>query len=60
MELKVIKQRCPQNHKCPSLSVCPVNALQQEGYNAPTVDHDKCIKCGKCSMFCPMKALILE
>jgi len=60
MELKVIKSRCPQNHKCPSLKVCPVDALKQDGYNAPTVDTEKCIKCGKCVRYCPMNALILE
>lgn len=60
MELKVIKSRCPQNHKCPALRVCPVNAISQEGYMAPAVDQESCIKCGKCSKFCPMGALVLE
>ena len=59
-KLKVIKERCPQNHKCPSVKICPVNALRQEEFNAPTVDHDKCIRCGKCVEFCPKKALVLE
>ena len=59
-KLNVIKEKCPQNHKCPSVKICPVNALIQEGFNAPTVDHDKCIKCGKCAIFCPKKALVLE
>lgn len=59
-KLNVIKEKCPQNHKCPSVKICPVNALRQEGFNAPTVDHDKCIKCGKCANFCPKKALVLE
>lgn len=59
-KLNVIKEKCPQNHKCPSVKICPVNALIQEGFNAPTVDHDKCIKCGKCANFCPKKALVLE
>lgn len=58
--LKVVKERCPQNHSCPAVNVCPVNALIQDGYDAPKVDYDKCIKCGKCVKFCPMKALILE
>lgn len=60
MELKIIKNRCPQNHRCPALRVCPVNALSQDGYSAPTVDLEKCISCGKCSSFCPMGALVLE
>jgi ferredoxin len=60
MSLKVIKERCPQNHKCPSVSICPVNALIQNGFSAPTVDYDKCIECGKCVNFCPKRALVLE
>lgn len=58
--LNVIVERCPQNHKCPSIKVCPVGALSQEGFNVHKVDHEKCIKCGKCSNFCPKKALVLE
>ncbi len=58
--LKVNVNRCPQNHPCPSVKVCPVGALSQRGYSAPDVDNDKCIKCGKCVKFCPMKALVLE
>lgn len=59
-KLNIIKERCPQNHKCPAVNVCPVKALSQEGFNAPVIDHDKCIKCGKCSAFCPKQALVLE
>lgn len=58
--LIVNKARCPQNHRCPSVSVCPVNALTQEGFAAPEVDMAKCIRCGKCVNFCPMKALVLK
>ncbi len=58
--LVVIKKNCPQNHKCPSVKICPVNALTQEGFNAPIVSQDKCIKCGKCVEFCPMNALVLK
>lgn len=57
--LKVKAQRCPQNHPCPSVRVCPVGALSQEGFAAPTVNQEKCIKCGKCVRYCPMKALVL-
>lgn len=58
--LLVDKNRCPQNHPCPAIKVCPVGALTQQGYSAPEVDMNKCIKCGKCVTFCPMGALILE
>ncbi len=60
MALSVNQNRCPQNHPCPSVRVCPVGALSQNGYAAPTVDKDKCIQCGKCVRFCPMRALVLE
>lgn len=58
--VKVITEKCPQNHKCPAVSVCPVGALSQKDFEAPTVDGEKCIGCGQCSDFCPMKALVLE
>jgi Fe-S-cluster-containing hydrogenase component 2 len=35
-------------------------ALSQVGFNAPVVDNDKCIRCGKCCKTCPMKALVLK
>lgn len=59
-KLKVIKERCPKNHKCPAVKVCPVSALSQKDYEAPKVDEIKCIRCGKCANFCPMNALVLE
>ncbi len=60
MELKVAKDRCPQNHACPSVRICPVGALSQEGFKAPVADRKLCIKCGKCVRFCPFRALRLE
>ncbi|MEG0944874.1 MAG: 4Fe-4S binding protein [Raoultibacter sp.] len=59
MLLKVFIERCPQNHACPSIDVCPADALHQEGFAAPTVDYDACIACGVCADFCPMMALEL-
>ena len=59
-KLRVIVENCPQNHACPSVKICPVGALSQEGFQSPTVDVEKCIKCGKCVAFCPKKALVLE
>lgn len=58
--LKVIKEKCPQDHRCPALRVCPVGALKQVGNDLPTVDNSLCIECGKCVRFCPMNALVLE
>ena len=58
-KLQVIIENCPQNHRCPAVKICPVKALSQNGFNAPKVDEDKCTKCGKCSNFCPKKALKL-
>ena len=46
--------RCPQNHRCPTLRVCPTGALQQEGFNAPFIDQELCIECGKCAFSCPV------
>ena len=57
--LVVLQENCPQNHPCPSVSICPVAALEQTGYDAPTVNLDTCIRCGKCTNFCPKKALVL-
>jgi Fe-S-cluster-containing hydrogenase component 2 len=59
-KLVVNQSRCPQNHPCPSVKVCPVGALSQSGFDAPVANQDKCIPCGKCVKFCPMKALTLE
>lgn len=58
-KLTIKVENCPQSHLCPSVKVCPVGALSQKGFEAPTIDHDKCIRCGKCSNFCPKKALVL-
>lgn len=57
MQITVDKNRCPQNHKCPAIKVCPVGAIKQEGFALPTIDKETCIKCGKCIKYCPMKAI---
>lgn len=59
-QLIVKEAKCPKNHACPSVRICPVNALSQNGFDAPTVDLSKCVKCGKCVHFCPKGALVLE
>ena len=60
MELVVKNIRCPKSHACPAVRICPVKALHQNNYDAPVVDKDTCIQCGKCVMICPKQALILE
>ncbi len=44
---------CPQNHPCPTIRVCPTNAVSQHGFGAPTVDPELCIDCCKCVLSCP-------
>ncbi|MEI6285921.1 MAG: 4Fe-4S binding protein [Bacillota bacterium] len=57
MMITVSSSRCPQNHKCPAIKVCPVGAIAQEGFSLPKIDQEKCINCKKCIQFCPMKAI---
>jgi len=57
MKPSVIKYRCPQNHPCPAVPVCPVAAISQQGFNAPEISHDSCIECGKCLKACPTGAI---
>lgn len=59
-KLVVVKQRCPKNHKCPSVGACPVGALSQKGFAAPVIDYKKCINCGKCTRYCFPKALQMQ
>lgn len=57
MALTISAQKCPQNHRCPLLSVCPVDAISQNGYGLPVIDKTKCIECGKCTRYCGMQAV---
>jgi Fe-S-cluster-containing hydrogenase component 2 len=52
--------KCPQNHPCPAIRVCPVQAISQKGVGLPVVDNEKCINCNKCISFCPMGAFEKE
>lgn len=61
IKLHVYEERCPKNHPCPAVRVCPTKALtQKDNHSAPVVDYSLCISCGKCSNFCPMHCLVLE
>jgi Fe-S-cluster-containing hydrogenase component 2 len=55
--ITVNKNRCPQNHKCPAIRVCPVNAISQKDFELPIVDNNICVECKKCIKFCPMGAI---
>ena len=59
-KLTINIEKCPQNHKCPAVKICPVGALSQKDFMAPVIDEEKCIRCGKCTNFCPKQALVLE
>lgn len=56
----VIEDLCPQNHACPAAKACPVHALEQEGFQAPKINYDVCIQCGKCIQICPKGALKIK
>lgn len=58
MALEISKSHCPQNHRCPMLSVCPVGAISQNGNGLPVIDEEKCTECGKCTRYCPMGAVM--
>lgn len=57
--ITIDKNRCPQNHKCPAIKVCPVNAISQTDFELPVIDITICIECKKCINFCPMRAIQL-
>jgi len=57
MKISVDKNRCPQNHPCPSIKVCKVGAIVQNGFNAPIIDYEKCVECEACVKYCPMGAI---
>lgn len=58
--IRIEADLCPQDHKCPAVSACPVGALKQKGLAAPTIDHDICISCGLCVSVCPTAAIRWE
>ena len=57
MQINVNDMVCPQNHPCPAVRVCPVGAIKQNHYKLPTIDEEKCIKCKKCVLYCPLGAI---
>jgi ferredoxin len=51
-------KKCPQNHPCPIIRICPAKAITQEGYNLPMIDTSKCTNCGLCITYCPTRAIV--
>lgn len=62
IKIKIDENRCPADHPCPSIRVCPTKAISQEKkfFGLPKIDQDKCIGCKKCVDFCPMEAIEIE
>lgn len=57
MKVVVNEKKCPHNHSCPSIKVCPKKAIiQKDSYSLPIIDEKLCILCGKCIKFCPKGA----
>lgn len=48
---------CPQDHPCPLVPACPVEAISQNGLGLPVIDQELCIGCGSCFASCPKKAV---
>jgi ferredoxin len=55
--IKIEASRCPQNHVCPVIRVCPAGAITQKTpFSAPEIEESKCTKCGRCTKYCGYKA----
>ena len=58
MALKIDPRICPQNHRCPLLSICPQEAISQIGYDGlPVIDASKCTECEECVKQCALGAV---
>ena len=60
MAVVIDPEACPQNHRCPMIDLCPVEAISQEGFSLPVVDADVCISCGTCVEHCGRQAMKLS
>ena len=56
----VLPDRCPQDHICPLLKMCPQKAINQKEFKAPTINNEKCVECLICVENCPYNAVVLD
>ncbi|MFH1722637.1 MAG: 4Fe-4S binding protein [Candidatus Altiarchaeota archaeon] len=54
--ITVDSYKCPQNHHCPMIPLCPQIAIGQECVGLPIVDKEKCTECLICVTNCPKEA----
>lgn len=59
-KLRLIKERCKENHPCVVVAKCPYQAISQIGYYCPDVDETKCVNCGLCPPYCPYQVFVME
>jgi Fe-S-cluster-containing hydrogenase component 2 len=51
--IEINENACPQNHPCPAVRLCPVEAIVQDDIrSAPHIDDDLCTDCGACTQVC--------
>ncbi|HOK26533.1 MAG TPA: 4Fe-4S binding protein [Bacteroidales bacterium] len=59
--VEVRETRCPRNHYCPLIRICPVGAITQtDPFSAPVIDHEKCTGCGRCVRYCGYGAIMMK
>lgn len=58
MKLVVKEERCPKNHFCPVINVCPKQAIVQKSpFDAPLIEDENCSECGICTNYCAYGAI---
>ena len=52
-KVSIDESKCPKNHPCPVVRICPANAISQKSYySAPEIDQENCANCGRCVRMC--------